>query len=166
MPQRAEQIERCKKPQQSEYQAEECSDEREPGIDRLKNHIKRGEENDNSQAVSQKANNRDPKLCLVRHDVLSCRHGITRNNKRIEQHVVPDYHDRESEQAAPAGDFRGCALRIVDHVHAVFIWTVASSSGGTFAPLIKSQSMIASSPNKTGWVAKSGVVVSLKRITP
>jgi len=86
---------------------------------------------------------------------LSCRHRITRNNKRIEQHVVADYHDRESEQACNSRDFRGHALRIVDTVHdAAAIQTGALTGAGTactFAPLIKSHSIIASSPSNTGW---------------
>ena len=45
--------------------------------------------------------------------------GITGNNKRIEEHVVTNYHDHESEEPCNSRDFGGCALRTVDIVHDV-----------------------------------------------
>src|SRR4029434_10992422 len=68
-------------------------------------------------------------------------HGITRNNKRIEQHVVAEDHDRESEQTAPAGNFCGSALRIVDRANCHF----HSSPGGQLLWLVHSDYDFASS---------------------
>src|SRR5882724_2666839 len=101
---------RKQRPQHSEHETEERSDQRESGIDRLKNHIKRRKQNNDAQAVSQKANSRDANLRLMLRNVLRGRRHIAGNDERVKQYVIAENHYRKSEQAAPACDFRSGAL--------------------------------------------------------
>ena len=54
------------KPQNREDEPKQRAGQGETRIDRLKNHIKRGEQNDAPEAVGDGACNRDAKLRLVR----------------------------------------------------------------------------------------------------
>ena len=74
----------------------------------------------------RKQNDCYAQLGLVRHDVLSGRRSVAGNHERIEQHVVAKDHDRESEQTAPAGNFCGSALRIVDLINSHLIYSYST----------------------------------------
>ena len=67
---------------------------------------------------------RETKLRFMRNDVPGSFRGIARNEKRIEQRVVAENHDRHCQEATPSRDFGGRALRLVDRVncHFVFFW--------------------------------------------
>ena len=107
---RGQAIERSNEPQDRKNEAEKRSDQREAGIDRLKNHIKRAEQNDRADAISNEADERETKLRFVRENIARCVDGIARNDERAEQEVIAEDDEDEREQTGNACDFRGRAL--------------------------------------------------------
>src|SRR5947209_12753936 len=156
-PQCAKQVERGEEPQRCKDEAKQRTGQCEAVIYRLQNYIQRAEQNDAARAVEQEECNREPELSLVRQDVSRRLDRVARNDQRIQQRVIADYNNDKREQAGNPRDLRRsslsprnrCELR-GHRYHAAANAAGAGGGGEALEPLIKSQSMIANSPNQNG----------------
>src|SRR5437667_9049841 len=73
-------------------------------------HIKRAEQNNRADAISNEADECETKLRFVRENIARGIHGIARNEERLEQNVIAEDDEGEREQTGNTGNFRGRAL--------------------------------------------------------
>src|SRR5439155_14456187 len=109
-PKRRQTIERSNEPQNNEYKPKQSASQSEATIYWREYHVKRAEQNDYADAISNEADERETKLRLVRENIARRVHGIPRNDERLEQYVIAENDEAECEQTGNACDFGRGAL--------------------------------------------------------